>query len=154
MNFFLAEDIENNSLLKETLDKCILDSGCTKTVCGEKWLVNYLETLSHRDKEKVSYTSDASSFRFGVGKAYPSNTIANIPIFINNEQVMLKTSIIDADIPLLLSKQSLKRADAHIDFSTDTLHILGFNTSLCFTESGHYCISLNKPTFQSCNEIR
>ena len=152
-NVFLAEDIENSSLLKETLDKCILDSGCTKTVCGEKWLVNYLETLSHKDKEKVMYTDDTSSFRFGVGKAYPSKTLANIPIFINNEQVMLKTSIIEADIPLLLSRYSLKKADAHIDFSTDTLHILGSNTPLCFTESGHYCISLNKPTFESMQDL-
>ena len=153
-NVFLAEDIDqNSSLLRETIDKCILDSGCTKTVCGEKWLLNYLETLSHNDREKVKYKYSNNSFRFGVGNTYKSKAEANIPIFINSELVMLKTSIISADIPLLLSKDSLKSAEAHIDFSSDTLHILGFSTPLSFTHSGHYCLSLCKQNSVGLNEF-
>ena len=38
-------------LIGETLSMAVLDSGCTKTVCGETWLNCYLETFSDEDKK-------------------------------------------------------------------------------------------------------
>ena len=38
------------TLIGETLSMTVLDSGCTKTVCGETWLNCYLKTLSDEDK--------------------------------------------------------------------------------------------------------
>ena len=50
---FLAEDIGDSDLLflRETLGSCIVDSGCTKTVCGEEWLSAYVESLSEHSKD-------------------------------------------------------------------------------------------------------
>ena len=44
----LEETME--TLLDKTLSWAVLDSGCTKTVCGETWLNCYLGTLSDEDK--------------------------------------------------------------------------------------------------------
>ena len=43
-----------NSLLGEKFNKALLDSGCSKTVCGKAWLQVYRQTLSG-DKLKSSH---------------------------------------------------------------------------------------------------
>ena len=42
-----------NKFAGETLNHAVLDSGCTKTVCGASWVDNYIETLSEFDQKKV-----------------------------------------------------------------------------------------------------
>ena len=37
----------------ETLNCAVLDRGCTKNVCGESWLSNYLDTLTEIDYSNV-----------------------------------------------------------------------------------------------------
>ena len=49
----------------ETLNCAVLGSGCTKNVCSESWLTNYLDTLTENDSSKVVASN---SFRFGDGK--------------------------------------------------------------------------------------
>ena len=46
------------TLIGETLSMAVLDSGYTKTVCGETWLSCYLETLSDEDK-KLLHVEDS-----------------------------------------------------------------------------------------------
>ena len=43
----------------------VLNSGCTKTVCGEKWLTWCLELLLEDDKKQVIGGKSDASFRFG-----------------------------------------------------------------------------------------
>ena len=43
-NAFLDESTDD--LISETFSMALLDSGCTKTVCGETWLQQFLESLS------------------------------------------------------------------------------------------------------------
>ena len=42
-----------NKFVDVTLNHAVLDSGCTKTVCGLSWLDKYYETLLPEVKEKV-----------------------------------------------------------------------------------------------------
>ena len=51
---------------------------------------------------------------------------------------------IDADLPLLLSKEAMKKADTKIDFQTDKVNILGKDMEIRFTLSGHYAIPIKK----------
>ena len=44
-----------NFLLGETLGCALLDSGCSKTVCGVEWLDIYLETLRESDRRAVIF---------------------------------------------------------------------------------------------------
>ena len=42
-----------NKFVMKTFNHAVLDSGCTKTVCRESWLNNYIDTLPAGDKQKV-----------------------------------------------------------------------------------------------------
>ena len=56
------------NMLLESLGKGILDSACTKTVSGEKWMDEYIRNLNEEDKKKVVCETESKSlFRFGNG---------------------------------------------------------------------------------------
>ena len=50
------------------------------------------------------------------------------------------TEVIENDIPLLLSKYTMKEANTYIDFANDKIVILNKEVPVKFTTSGHYCI--------------
>ena len=52
------ETVLVNSLVDDSKGCGILDSGCTRTVCGDRWLADYLEHLT--DYERSSVTTEAS----------------------------------------------------------------------------------------------
>jgi hypothetical protein len=54
----------------------------------------------------------------------------------------VKTDIVEADLPLLLSKEALKKADAIMNFNNDTVTMFGEVLKMISTSSGHYAISL------------
>ena len=50
----------------ETLNSAVLDSGCTKSVCGESWLTNYWrdhskEVIEKSSKCKIDFSNDAAN---------------------------------------------------------------------------------------------
>ena len=53
----MLADLDNQEhmslFLGDTLGMAILDSGCSKTVCGKQWLSIYLDTLSIQDRKSV-----------------------------------------------------------------------------------------------------
>ena len=58
----------------------------------------------------------------------------------------IEADVIAEDIPLLLSKNSLKKADAIIDMTNDKVFILGTEVKLHLSTSGHYCIDIDPST--------
>ena len=52
-------------------------------------------------------------------------------------------------IPLLLSKNSVKKSNVKIDFANDKVNILGKEVDLQFLSSGYYAISLK----DSCKDL-
>ena len=51
----------------ESLNTAILDSGCTKNVCGSVWLDCYIDSLSEEEKELITVEKSMTKFRFGSG---------------------------------------------------------------------------------------
>ena len=51
----------------ETLSSAVLDTGCTKTVCGCNWLNYYLDTLDEVEKQSVQIHPSNTVFKFGDG---------------------------------------------------------------------------------------
>lgn len=49
----------------------------------------------------------------------------NIPAKINNTNVSIVIDLVNDDIPLLLSKEIMKKANAHINFSSDSVFMFG-----------------------------
>ena len=126
----------------ETLNSAVLDSDCITTVCGENWLICYMDTLP--DKDMVSRVSSNSKFKFGDGNIVNSNGKVNLPVKIGDLDVNIETDIVSCELPLLLSQSSMKAADAELDFRNDKIKMFGQNIPLNYTASGHYCIPLTK----------
>ena len=62
------------------------------------------------------------------------------------------TELVKAEIPLLLSKASMKKSNTVLNFENDHASVFGKNLILSCTDSGHYYIPL---TSLGCrNEVR
>ena len=97
--------------------------------------------LSLQQKEIVPYHSDIT-FRFGDGRKIVSEELVIIPAKIGDTVCKIKTEVVQNDIPLLLSKESLKRADAVLDLKNDKAVLFCNEIKLKQTSSGQYCVTL------------
>ena len=101
----------------------VLDSGCTKTVCGQEWLKCDIESLCDDDRKKIQEFTSETEFKFGVGKVVALEKNAPIPCNIAEKNVPLKTDVVKSETPLLLSKESMKAAESKIDFLNDRINV-------------------------------
>ena len=90
----LLEETMETLIISERLSMAVLDSRCTKTVCGETWLNCYLETLSD-EEEKLLHVEDSNSvFKFGDSRLIKSNKKVTFLTVIADQKVMLTTDVI------------------------------------------------------------
>ena len=134
------------TLVGETWNSGLLDCGATRTVCGSKWLEEYILSLSDEDKESVSYSPSNSVFRFGDGIRVQAKQSAKIPAYVGDTKLSFTTDIIDNDLPLLLSKPFMKRNKMKLDFDKDIAIFHGQTLPLRTTGTGHYALPLTKAT--------
>ena len=59
--------------------------------------------------------------------------------------VKIISDVVDADIPLLLSKTAMKRAQMTLNFNNDTAEMFGKRIELLCTTSGHYHVPISRP---------
>ena len=108
----------------ESLGSAVIDTACTRTVCGEKWLNHYLSGLHQSELMKIHNAKSARSFKFGDGRIIHSTKKVTIPAMIGQTKCKIETEVVPVDIPLLLSKTSLKRASAVLDIENDKATVL------------------------------
>ena len=118
-----------------------LDSGCMKTVCKETWFQRYLHSLSFDEYKQIETSKSNSSFKFGDSKLVKSFKKFKIPVIIAGVQVTVTTDIVEYDIPLLLSKEAMKKAKTQIDFQEDKINIFDKKVEIYFTSTGHYLLN-------------
>jgi hypothetical protein len=134
---------------EEALRCAVLDSACSSTVCGEKWLQDYLVSLAPETRNKVTSSNSYKVFRFGGGERLRSVGRFVIPANIAGKERQIMTDVVRSDVPLLLSRRAMKRARVKLDLQNDTVEIFGEKVILKETTSGHYCIHINKEKIQS-----
>ena len=132
-----------NALMEQCQGCALLDSGCTKTVAGEKWFKNYQDNLSEYDKAKIKEYQSNSVFTFGDGGMVDSMRKVVIPCYIDNKRSTIETDIVKCDIPLLMSHKSMKKGKMIIDFGNDILTVGNSKVDLEKTGSGHYLLPLS-----------
>ena len=143
---------EMAELVKESLGMGILDSACSRTVAGQAWFDAYCESLNVSDRTLIQSSEVETKFRFGDGAEVVSSQEVKFPVVIGAKKVMIKASVVESEIPLLLSKASMKRARLVLNFNEDTADILGQRVRLHCTSSGHYCIPLsNTLLYDGCD---
>lgn len=128
---FLAREAENIA---------VIDSGATKTVCGKRWFTQYMDNLNGEDRLNVMEESSPSFFRFGDGAVVKSETVQVIPTVLCGQDVLIKAHVVESDIPLLISKNTLSKAKAKLNFEDGTLEMAGIQQKLVETSSGHFAV--------------
>ena len=148
--------------LVEAMGTAVIDTARTCTVCGERWLDNYLKTLDELSLKKVKRNPSSIGFRFGDGGRIYSFETATIPAEIAGVKCQIITEVIKKDIPLLLSKASLKKAGQVLAWilKNDKALMFGQEIQLQLTSSGHYCVDIKsakdferKPYLLSSHEV-
>ena len=56
---------------------------------------------------------------------------------------MIQTDVIQNDLPLLLSEDSMKKSNVTIDSANDKLCFLDQNVDIILTSSGHYAVPIS-----------
>ena len=130
------------SLVYETLACAVIDSGCTKTVVGRNWVNCYRDTLDDKELRMMTSEKCQTPFRFGDGEEVKSYEKIKIPGCIGKSRILIEANIVDKDLPLLLSKASMKKAGAMLDFKNDKMVFNGEAIDLFETKSKHYCVPL------------
>lgn len=130
--------------MTECFGSAIIDTACTRTVCGQEWLDNYNTVLRKKSVKRMKETETQSHrpFKFGDGKVVYSVKRVKIPAKIGNTKCNIETEVVPVNIPLLLSKMSLKRAGTVLDMENDSAVMFNQPVKLDFTSSGHYCVSI------------
>ena len=136
----------------EAFGAAILDTACSKTVCGQRWFDNYMSNLSQFDKDKVTYTASSKLFKFGDGATVRSLKLVKLPCRIGTVNCTIDTEVVPTDIPLLLSKSSLQRAGTILNLKEDSAEMLDQEIKLELTSSGHYCVNILKDELTESNE--
>ena len=136
-------DNKLKSLVNECIGHALLDSGCSKTVSGEVWLNQYCQSLSDFDKTCVKEEPSNSNFTFGDGKKVKASKKVTVPCYINGKRSIIDTEVVESNVPLLLSKKSMKKGGMIINFKDDSLTMGNERIALKSTNSGHYLLPLS-----------
>ena len=129
--------------MTESFGAAVLDTACTRTVCGRKWLDNYLESLNDENLDNVQHCNSNRKFKFGDGVSVKATENVVIPAQIGEKKCNINTDVVDSDIPLLLSKESLKRARTILNLEEDKAEMFQEPVPLHLTSSGHYCVDIS-----------
>ena len=139
----VGNEVEDILLLGETINKAVLDSGASKTVCGLEWYNCYRDSLDENLMKELKEYPSETIFRFGVGKLKASKMV-HLPVMFCDKKVKLEVHVVDTDIPLLLSLKTMKTMGLQINFETDEVILDGEGFDLGTTSTGHYTLTLSK----------
>ena len=86
----------------------ITDTACARTVAGSQWLQEYVDKLA-KYGTRPELRHECEAYRFGAGKIHYSSFYVVLAFELGNKIVCVRTSIINGDVPLLLSKTVLSK---------------------------------------------
>ena len=113
-------DIDKHEILvTETSNAATVDTACSRTVCGVKWWENWYAHLSDAHKRLVTRKPSNAVFRFDDGRKVNAIEKMTFPICIAGLSCSIEAELVPENIPLLLSKSSLKKAGTKIDIGND-----------------------------------
>ena len=122
----------------------IIDTGCNKSVAGREWSKEYLDALGDEDRRKVVIEDvpGGQKFRFGGGKVFDAKREIRAPVMIGTNRYYLRWHVVEAPIPLLWGKESMKKAGVLLDLPKDRARVKGEWMELITAEGSHYGIDL------------
>ena len=70
---------------------------------------SYMHSLDEDQKQQIARSDSARIFKFGGGTRLISEGQYEIPATFAGHKVKIRTDVVDSDIPLLLSKNAMKK---------------------------------------------
>ena len=138
------ESEEDLYFASSVANMALLDTGAPSTVCGESWYNIFLESLTPAEKLEVREEKCEKIFRFGDGKSVASKTMKIIPIRLCGHDMLLRTHMIQQNIPLLLSRDAMEKMKCIIDLKNVKFWIENNNQDLIKTDSGHVAVAIGR----------
>eukprot|EP00434_Breviolum_minutum_P011884 symbB.v1.2.010485.t1/scaffold674.1/size176181/2 len=121
----------------------IMDSGATRSVCGEAvWnqISDYL--LMRGLADKIDVQGENRDFRFGDGVVVRSKVSARIPVCIAKQWKELTLHVLPGETPLLLARPDLERWKTVVDYGNKVVRVDGVAVKPAYTSNGHYMLNI------------
>ena len=103
-----------------------------------------MNNLCEKDQQQIQYSESNHMYWFGDRKKVKATHSAKVPALIGNNYITIQTDVTENNIPVLLSKSSMKKAKMTLDFQNDIANAFGEKIPLITTSSGHYAIVITK----------
>ena len=137
--FYGTGDVDMSPLVKECLNHALLDTGAGKTVCGETWLSVYTDSIKPKSIERVPSNV---TFRFGDGDPVKSCEKVFLPVTMGTSDSVIESYVVTSEIPLLISRETMKQFNVVIDTCNDKVQIQGHDQVCGMTSSGQYLVPI------------
>ena len=140
---FTTNDQELSRFTSEAINCAALDTCCTSTVCGEKWMKIYQKSMPvHMKSQMQGPFGTNRKYVFGNEGVLSGKERYLLPIMLGGYETSVEVDVIKSDIPMLLAKKDMKKAGMIIDTATDKALIQGSTVDLKTTSAGHYVVDL------------
>ena len=116
--------------------KAIIDSGCPKTVTGRPWLDAFIEGI--KGDLKIKRTKENERFKFGPSQIFTSTENYELKVVIGNLNEVIRVSVVDADIPLLLGLDYQRKWGIILDIGKNELFIRKSGETFPISSSSNY----------------
>ena len=132
---------ESINFVSQAVGWAIMDSGATRTVCGEANWNKIVEYLNLRDMEP-NIDKETKDFRFGDGAMVRSLFRAIIPVCVGKTWRQLAVHVLPGYTPLLLARPDLEDWQVVVDYGKKSVMIGEVPVKPAFTSNGHYMINI------------
>ena len=106
---------------------------------------SHINTLGRKDRFSIRTTKSSNKYRFGDGTPQISKYNVVIPIYVGRCKYRLSVDVVNSNVPLLLSRETLTRANAKIDIGQVSMCFLGVTIPLSISSTGHLCLPISRP---------
>ena len=143
VNYGIEKVTEKKHDGDETLNHAVIDTGASETVCGERWLNGYVNSIEHEQLNQIQEEPCNIMITYGNGIMKASRKLT-LPLSMANQTVTLQeVLVVDADVPLLISLKAMKSLNMKIDCIEDQVSIGEIQLKAKSTQSGKYLIPLS-----------
>ncbi len=110
----------------ESINCAALDSCCTSSVSGKKWMNIFLTSVPSKLKDQINRPYESKkTFQFGNQGIFPTKQAYTIPIIVAGKQHQIEVDVIDSDIPLLMYKAHMKKSGIFLNMVNNTATVNG-----------------------------
>ena len=121
----------------------MIDTACSRTLSGTRWFEKFEVELKNH-VTTVEVVPDSETFRLGRGAVKKSSRAVIFPVAVGQTVFLLRASLLDEEVPLLVSMGVLKQLGSVIDVVETTIELQAFPNAKVPLEvvAGHLTMDL------------